>query len=317
MERFIEILNSGNSDDLKDILLYFGSYENFFKFLIKRNLIDEVDMESANFGEWGEHIIPILIKTDKSILLPVINYYLEDIEFVGEDVYVFTNDLEDFINSISADYRNCASVRYVAAYLVGDTPDFFETGLDDTTEEAIEVVGDLNKSNLEYLKKIMITKLQEVSVDPSTEVLYYIADQQNNEFPKINEENIDLVIRDKRTLEYLFDYDLSELGENLSNLYKSSYDSAMADEIYNDIIDDLSEYFTDFEEIRHGVYRFKVVDFWYWFERFVIYEMRYYMSYVGTLSSTMERSICFNFPDYPDSRNIKSIINDYFTSEIG
>ena len=317
MERFIEILNSGNSDDLKDILLYFGSYENFFKFLIKRNLIDEVDMESANFGEWGKHIIPILIKTDKSKLLPVINYYLEDIEFVGDDVYVFTNDLQDFINSISADYRNCASVRYVAAYLVGDNPDFFETGLDDTTEEAIEVVGDLNKSNLEYLKKIMITKLQEVSVDPSTEVLYYIADQQNNEFPKINEENIDLVIRDKRTLEYLFDYDLSELGENLSNLYKSSYDSAMADEIYNDIIDDLSEYFTDFEEIRHGVYRFKVVDFWYWFERFVIYEMRYYMSYVGTLSSTMERSICFNFPDYPDSRNIKSIINDYFTSEIG
>ena len=317
MERFIEILNNGTSEQLEDLLLYFGSYENFFKFLIKRNLIDEVDMESANFGEWGEHIIPILIKTDKSKLLPVINYYLEDIEFVGEDVYVFTNDLEDFINSISADYRNCASVRYVAAYLVGDNPDFFETGLDDTTEEAIEVVGDLNKSNLEYLKKIMITKLQEVSVDPSTEVLYYIADQQNNEFPKINEENIDLVIRDKRTLEYLFDYDLSELGENLSNLYKSSYDSAMADEIYNDIIDDLSEYFTDFEEIKHGVYRFKVVDFWYWFERFVIYEMRYYMSYVGTLSSTMERSICFNFPDYPDSRNIKSIINDYFTSEIG
>ena len=125
MERFIEILNNGTSEQLEDLLLYFGSYENFFKFLIKRNLIDEVDMESANFGEWGEHIIPILIKTDKSKLLPVINYYLEDIEFVGEDVYVFTNDLEDFINSISADYRNCASVRYVAAYLVGDTPDFF------------------------------------------------------------------------------------------------------------------------------------------------------------------------------------------------
>ena len=316
MERFIEILNNGTSEQLNDLLLYFGSYENFFKFLIKRNLIDEVDMESANFGEWGEHIIPIIIKTDKSKLLPVINYYLEDVEFVGDDVYVFTNDLQDFINSISTDYRNCASAKYVAAYLVGDNPDFFETGLDNI-EEATEVVGDLNKSNLEHLKKIMITKLQGVSVDPSTDVLYHIAEQQNNEFPEINEENIDLVINDKQTLEYLFESELSELGENLSNLYRSSYDSAMADEIYNDIISDLSEYFTDFEEIKHGVYRFKVVDFWYWFERFVIYEMRYYMSYVGTLSSAMEKPICFNFSDYPDSRNIKSIINDYFTSEIG
>ena len=316
MERFIEILNNGTSEQLKDLLLYFGSYENFFKFLIKRNLIDEVDMESANFGEWGEHIIPILIKTDKSKLLPVINYYLEDIEFVGGDVYVFTNDLEDFINSISTDYRNCASAKYVSAYLVGDNPDFFETGLDNI-DEALEVVSDLNKSNLDRLKKIMVIKLKEVSVDPSTDILYHIAEQQNNEFPEINEENIDLVINDKQTLEYLFESELSELGENLSDLYRSSYDSAMADEIYNDFIDDLSEYFTDFEEIKHGVYRFKVVDFWYWFERFVIYEMSYYMSYVGTLSSTMERSICFNFPDYPDSRNIKSIINDYFTSEIG
>lgn len=316
MERFIEILNNGTSEQLNDLLLYFGSYENFFKFLIKRNLIDEVDMESANFGEWGEHIIPIIIKTDKSKLLPVINYYLEDVEFVGDDVYVFTNDLQDFINSISTDYRDCANAKYVAAYLAGDNPDFFETGLDNI-EEATEVVGDLNKSNLEHLKKIMITKLQGVSVDPSTDVLYHIAEQQNNEFPEINEENIDLVINDKQTLEYLFESELSELGENLSNLYRSSYDSAMADEIYNDIISDLSEYFTDFEEIKHGVYRFKVVDFWYWFERFVIYEMRYYMSYVGTLSSAMEKPICFNFPDYPDSRNIKSIINDYFTSEIG
>jgi len=316
MERFIEILNNGTSEQLEDLLLYFGSYENFFKFLIKRNLIDEVDMESANFGEWGEHIIPIVIKTDKSKLLPVINYYLEDIEFVGDDVYVFTNDLQDFINSISTDYRNCASAKYVAAYLVGDNPDFFETGLDNI-DEALEVVGDLNKSNLDHLKKIMITKLQEVSVDPSTDVLYHIAEQQNNEFPEINEENIDLVIKDKQTLEYLFESELSELGDDLSNLYRSSYDTAMSDEIYNDIIDDLSGYFTDFEEIKHGVYRFKVVDFWYWFERFVIYEMRYYMSYVGTLSSAMEKPICFNFPDYPDSRNLKSIINDYFTSEIG
>lgn len=316
MERFIEILNNGTSEQLEDLLLYFGSYENFFKFLIKRNLIDEVDMESDNFGEWGEHIIPILIKTDKSKLLPAINYYLQDIQFVGDDVYVFTNDLQDFINSISTDYRDCASAKYVAAYLVGDNPDFFETGLDNI-DEALEVVGDLNKSNLDHLKKIMLTKLQEVSVDPSTDVLYHIAEQQNNEFPEINEENIDLVIKDKQTLEYLFESELSELGENLSNLYRSSYDTAMADEIYNDIMSDLSEYFTDFEEIKRGVYQFKVVDFWYWFERFLISQMNYYMSYVGTLSDTIERPICFNFPDYPDSRNIKSIINDYFTSEIG
>ena len=324
IQDFIDDFNNGGTDAKN----YFNDYDTFFKILEKRGLMNQLDPMGSNIGDLQNDLLRYYYNNDKPTFYRWLNNILGDVEIIDEVAYLVLSSPSELSKLFCNHNRNDIS-RDTIAILDGEHDyDYYSNLTDDVYRDVIE---ELTKENILYLKEYIIKTLDGKLIDADTDELELIASEQgHSEYVVVNQENIDRIFDDKETMNELLSGDLHELKSELYNIYSNAYNSAYSDMVYNDIWSEL-----DGIVVPHGEYisiphpykentqvqKFKI-KIWN-FDATILemispssnYSLEYYGSFLGSYA---DENSCLSprIDDYPDSREIDANINSYFRDYI-
>ena len=209
----------------------------------------------------------------------------------------------------------------------------FDNWFEYTTNSVYDdVISELNPKNHKILADYIVDALQNIQINPETEVLSEIADEQgHSEYVQIDKELLmTKIFKDsKSTMDLLNETDITG---TLYSLHNSAYNSAYEDEISKDLMDNLSDYFlTPFEVVsktskfdKNKTYmstKIKLNNFLGEVKKYMrdnykynqyISELYYYQLLKENISNGSSDCIDFRLPDYPDYREVENNLNIYF-----
>jgi hypothetical protein len=325
IQDFIEDFNNGGTDAKN----YFNDYETFFKILEKRGLMNKLDVSGPNIGDIQNDLLRYYYNNDKPTFYRSLNNILGDVEIIDGVAYLVLSSPGE-LSILFCNHRNDISRDTIESILDGEHDDYYYNS--DLTDDVYrDVIEELTKENILYLKEYIIKTLDGKEIDPETNELELIASEQGHpEYVVVNKENIDRIFDDKETMNELLSGYLGELKSELYNIYSNAYNSAYSDMVYNDIWSEL-----DGIVIPHGEYisiphpykentqvqKFKI-KIWNFDDAILEmispssnYSLEYYGSFLGSYA---DENSCLSprIDDYPDSRKIDANINEFFRDYI-
>jgi len=192
----------------------------------------------------------------------------------------------------------------------------------------------VNVQSVYYALNELKDKSIEINGRASEEMELIASEQGHDDHFFVTSENIDRVVDDEETMEYLLKYELDTINSELYGLHGNAYNTAYTDEIWKDVMDEISTYFEpEFrtetvkvgEKTRYDEY-IKIKDL-----HQIIYDyldnykeshynddlMEYHGSFTGILTKMMDEMSGYDFldfrvRDYPDSRLVDRYINEMF-----
>ena len=328
---FNDIVEKFNNGDL-DVRSYFNDYETFFNILKKRGLMSEVDPEADDSEEWQNEYLIWLYSNNKEKFDMYIEKLLEDVEIIDGVPNLILSTQGEFAQLFCDNGRNEISITTIESILDGEHDnDYYYDSSDDIYRDVIE---ELTKENLKRLKEYIIETLNGQEIVTETEVLELLAQQQGNDYVIVNESNIDEIVDDKETMVNLMSGELLELENELNSIYNNSYNTAYGDDLYDSVWNKLDGLFEKNGEWINRPHTYKSNTEVQYFKTPIhnFYQeilnylndnktygssglLDYYGSYVSLLKESMD---CLRVypPDYPDSRKVDKLINEYFTDYI-
>ena len=327
-----ELINNFNDGD-SDVVEYFSGYQNFFEFLKRRDRFDELDPKTgADSDKWVNEYLLFLHSKNNEKFYYWCKEFLGDIEIEGNKVYLLA-DAED-LASLFCDSRDY-SHDTIEKIISGDYDHNWYSGWYDI-DIYDNVIDELNENNLKTLKQVFINDLQGKEISPETSELELIAAEEGTgDYVIVSEKNIDRIFKDKETINHLLDEELVDTKQNLKTIYHNAEESALYDDYYEEVWNELSEFFDGKPEWvskqRGGYYvdgkwtpkfvdvaKLEISDF----ETPILNYLEEYKSYSdGTLEdkgyflkilSEINNCLSIRFPDYADYRKIKNNINEMF-----
>jgi hypothetical protein len=331
IHELIEMFNEGDTDFIK----YINDIETFLKIVNKRGLLNELDPEGKFADEYQNELLLFYYENNTEKFWEYVLKYLGDVELVNGEAYLVVDNQSNLAELFCDGNRNDLSKDTVEALLGGEY-DSFSYGWDshDLTDNVYrDVIEELTKENLLYLKEYIIKSLEGQQVNPHTELLEDYAQQQGHpEYVIIDQSNIDQVVDNSETMDELLDNELSDLKGELYSIYGSAYNNAYEEELYEDVWSELLTYFgkgewvtrphiykkdTEIQKFRTPIHNFESYIFDYLKENkgYSYGTLEYWGSYLGILKDGMD---CLSVypPDYPDSRKVDKNINMYFNDYI-
>ena len=328
-----DIIEKFNNGDL-DVVQYFNDYETFFSILKKRGLMSEIDPNNATDSEqWQNEYLIWLSHNDKEAFTKWTLSLLNDVVFKDGVYYLDVSDRAELSRLFCDRGRNDISRDTIESILSGESD--WEPYWDTTDNVYRDVIEELNEDNLKRLGEYIVTSLEGIVVEPKTEILSEIAEEQGNpEESRITYDNVGKVIGSEETMDYLFDTDLDDLKSELYSIHGSAYNHAYESEVWNSVMNELGTYFEGYGEFVMRPHRYKKDT---QVQNFIIpianFEsdivgflqdgkgygnsgtLEYWGSYLGMME---EWSDCLSVysPDYPDSREVDKNINEYFRDYI-
>jgi hypothetical protein len=332
-----ELLDEFNNGNWDEIGSYFNdNFDLFLDYLEKNGLEGELDYENVD-DDWQN--IVLLYKLEKhpeETLKYICDNIITDVYYMDGGYYLYLREREELANLFSNSGRDY-SARDAAEKVLGE--DWWEPYYDTSDDVYRDVIDELNEENKNHLSNYIVKIMgnQELSLDDYDDGLFHqFSEEQGTEgIFKITSENVMGLIGDEMAMKELFRKDLDELKSELYSLHNNAYNTAYTDEIYNDVWDELSEYFEpkswkydekeryDGKKIQHEY--IKIKDFYtdiYDFlsenkdKQYSDQSLEYWGSYVGFVSNMMdngERSwLNFRIPDHPGWSSIKENINQMF-----
>jgi hypothetical protein len=328
---FNDIVEKFNNGDL-DVRSYFNDYETFFNILKKRGLMSEVDPEADDSEEWQNEYLIWLYSNNKEKFDMYIEKLLEDVEIIDGVPNLILSTQGEFAQLFCDNGRNEISITTIESILDGEHDnDYYYDSSDDIYRDVIE---ELTKENLKRLKEYIIETLNGQEIVTETEVLELLAQQQGHDYVIVNESNIDEIVDDKETMVNLMSGELLELENELNSIYNNSYNTAYGDDLYDSVWNKLDGLFekngewinrphtyksnTEIQYFKTPIHNFYQEILNYLNENKTYGSsglLDYYGSYVSLLKESMD---CLRVypPDYPDSRKVDKLINEYFTDYI-
>lgn len=324
IDNIIRDINSGKERSVQYYLDFFPDAESLIEYIDHHGKLGELDTMSLTFRlKLDQGYLNYIKNHNKKLFVEWVQNTFNDLKFMDGEFYLVVPNLSVLSNFFCKSKGGRDIKRFVWHALKGESVFEFPTEDDDYLyDDIFSMIQSLDRNNLEHFKKIIIFHLKDKEIKPLTDVLQIISDKQRKgEYIEINENNVDLVLSDKQTLQYILDI-LEDLFNSLQSLYISSYESSMNDEYYDSIIDELSPYFDMNNIIYDNVMDeqfLKIINFDYLFEfveeTFGSYEMLSWGGFTELLSNSIE-CLTVNFPEYPDSKSLEILFNEYFTSEI-
>ena len=331
INELIEMFNEGDTDFIK----YVNDIETFFKIVNKRGLMDELDPEGRLTEDYQNDLLLFYYQNNNEKFWEYVLKFLGDVEIVDGKPYIVLNGMGDFAEIFCDGRRNDLSQDTVEALLGGeyDSHSYGWSSYDLTDDVYRDVIEELTKENLLYLKEYIIKSLEGKQITPYTELLEDYAQQQGHpEYVIIDQSNIDQVVDNSETMNELMDNELDELKGELYSIYGSAYNIAYEEELYEDVWNELETYFgkgewisrphtykkdTTVEKYRAPIHNFEsnILDFLNNGKGYSNSTLEYFGSYLGILKDGWE---CLSvYPsDYPDSRKVDKNINMYFSDYI-
>ena len=336
-----ELLDEFNDGNWDEVGAYFNDdFELFLDYLEKNGLEGELDYENVD-DDWQNTVLLYkLEKHPEETLKYICDNIITDVYPMEGGYYLYLRDRTELATLFSSSGRDY-SARDAAEKVLGE--DFWEPYWDTTDDVYSDVIDELNEENKNHLANYIVKNMgnQELSLgDYDDGIFHQFSEEQETEGVfKIDSENVMRLIGYEMAMKELFQKDLDELKSELYSIHNNSYNGAYADEIYNDVWNELSEYFVpkswkynevernDGKKTQHEY--IKIKDFYSDIHDFLSenvdkqwsdQSLDYWGAYTGFVSYMMdngERSwLDFRIPDYPDWTLIKKNINDNFDSYI-
>jgi hypothetical protein len=332
LEDALEDFNNGEFDKWLQV---FGSYDIWFRLLKKRGLLDEIDPHNTSDHEvWQNEYLLWLYESDKESYYKWVVRFLEDVIFENGKPYLEISERGDLSKLFCDGHRYDFSRDTIESILTGDG-DVFERYWDTTDNVYRDVIEELTPENNKTLSEHIVTELKGKKIFPETTELELIASEQGHpEYFEINSENVMRIIKDEDSMKELLGDQLSELRGTLYSIHSSAYNSAYEEEVYNDVWDELSNYFEGTGEWVSQPHPYKKnTEIQYFrvpirnFESDVnnyLYNnkgygnsgtLEYHGSYIGIMSEDRD-CLSLRVSDYPDSRKVDKYINEFFKDYI-
>lgn len=371
VKNLIESFNDGEYED--EIKPYFNTLINFFKFIKKYNLLEELDLREIPPDDFSNELFDYLVENgimdnldynsvpeefQNNYLLHGLEYnyentvkyitsdLLRDVEIRPDGFYLYLgNDRDELASFFCGSSRRDTSPEDVAKQI------FSEDGLGndwyfDNDTKPSEVIDDLNEKNTIHLKDAIFKEIGNVELsleDYSSDFFESLSEEQGTEgYFKIQAEDLNELIKDSDAINELCENDLSELGQELKNIYWNAYNSAYENEIYKLVYDGLDEYFegnidvipkeitkSDGKKVTTYLNYIKIRDFVGNISLFLENNKGQsysdsYLDYFGSYTTLMKQLLyddefdCIDFttPDYPDWSTTQKYINEMFVDYI-
>jgi hypothetical protein len=322
---FIDKFNEGDTDFIE----HMNGFGTFLKMLEKRGLINELDFNQIYDSEYENEFLIFLHNHNNDEFWNIVSNHLSDLKIENGVPKIIVNEPGEFAN-LFCDNRGISTDTF-SSILNGGDYDSYWSSYELTNDVYRDVIEELTKENLLYLKEYIIKSLKGEQITPHTELLEDYAQQQGHpDYVIIDQSNIDQVVDDSETMNELMDNELDELKSELYNIYGSAYNSAYEEELYVDIWNELETYFEkgqwnsrphpykentsietysavikdidsiilDFLEQNKGNYG-------------TYGSLEYYGSLMSVINETRD-CLSFHPSDYPDSRLVDKNINMYF-----
>jgi hypothetical protein len=367
----VNVFNDGNFES--EIKPYFNDIMTFFKFINKYGLLYELDINNIPYNDISNEVFDYL--EDNGILS---NFDYDSIPEAFKNNYLIhglEHNYEDTIKYITSDLLTDVQIRPDGFYLyLGNDRDelasffcgssrrdvsaedvakqvFSEDGLGndwyfDVDTKPSDVIDDLDEQNTIHLKDVIFKEIGNVELsleDYDSDFFESLSQEQGTEgYFKIGPEDLNELIKDSDAINELCKKDLSELGQELQNIYWNAYNSAYENEIYELVYDGLDEYFegkidevpkeitkSDGKKVTKYLNYIKIRDFVGNISLFLENNKGQsysdsFLEYFGSYSSLMKQLIydqdyeCIDFrtPDYPDWSTTQKYINEMFRDYI-
>jgi len=365
------IFNNGEFDE--DIKPYFNGLITFFKFMKKYNLLDELDLGQIPPDDFSNDLFDYLVvngimdnldynsvpeEFQNNYLLHGLEYnyentvkyitsnLLSDVEIRPDGFYLYLgNDRDELADFFCGSSRRDSSPEGVAKLVFSDEGLGHDWYFDNDTKPS-DVIDDLNEKNAIHLKDAIFKEIGNVELsleDYSSDFFESLSEEQETEgYFKIQAEDLNELIKDSDAINELCEKDLSELGQELKNIYWNAYNSAYENEIYKLVYDGLDEYFegkidevpkettkSDGKKVTTYLNYIKIRDFVGSISLFLENNKNQsysdsYLDYFGRYTTLMKQLIddgyfdCIDFrtPDYPDWSTTQKYINEMFDDYI-
>lgn len=308
LDNLINDFNNGGDEYEKTV----GSVHNFLIFLNHKKRLDDINPFVIDDYRTREEVLKSYIKLGewKKIKDKAINL-LSDIEKRNKEYFLILTDRED-ISALFNDQNDGDTVKAI----LGD--DSYEPYNDTVQDVYQDIISNLDKNALDEIKKYIIGLSLEVS--PDTDLLVKIGEEQNNDDTVIiDASNIDRIINDSETMDFLLNNDLWELKRNLKNCADDAYNNVFISENYNTVMKELVNFFGsqgDFVTRKYNgkdrsMYEIDVSNCIDKILQSAInndYDLEYYGSLMSLLSDSQEK-IRIRFSDYADWHDTMKEIN--------
>ena len=272
VKNLIESFNDGEYED--EIKPYFNTLINFFKFIKKYNLLEELDLREIPPDDFSNELFDYLVENgimdnldynsvpeefQNNYLLHGLEYnyentvkyitsnLLRDVEIRPDGFYLYLgNDRDELASFFCGSSRRDSSPEDVAKRVFSDEGLGHDWYFDTQTKPS-EVIDDLDEKNTIHLKDAIFKEIGNVELsleDYSSDFFESLSEEQGTEgYFKIQAEDLNELIKDSDAINELCKNDLSELGQELRSIYWNAYNSAYENEIYELVYDGLDEYF--------------------------------------------------------------------------
>jgi len=328
LQDFVEMFNNGELDVVK----YFNDYDTWFSILKKKGMMSEIDPHNASDNEvWQNEYLLWLYENEKGNYYKWIQKFLSDVEIdpqTGKAYWV--GDREDLADLFCDGNRYDVSQDTIRNIL-SDDGDWYEPYRDTTDNVYRDVIDELNKENIEYLKEKIVKELSGHQLSPETSEMELIASEQgHDEYWEINEDNVTRIIDDEESMNSLLEDELSEMKSDLYYVHSNSFNSAYQDDIYEDIWKELNDYFSGpgewisqphpyKKETTLQKYKVPINDLEGILNDYLFNNkgygnsgtLEYWGSLVGILKEDKD-CLSIRISDYPDFRKVDRNINSYF-----
>lgn len=371
VKNLIESFNDGEYED--EIKPYFNTLINFFKFIKKYNLLEELDLREIPPDDFSNELFDYLVENgimdnldynsvpeefQNNYLLHGLEYNYEntvkyitsnilgDVEIRPDGFYLYLgNDRDELASFFCGSSRRDVSPEDVAKQVFSDEGLGHDWYFDTQTKPS-EVIDDLDEKNTIHLKDAIFKEIGNVELsleDYSSDFFESLSEEQGTEgYFKIQAEDLNELIKDSDAINELCENNLSELGQELKNIYWNAYNSAYENEIYKLVYDGLDEFFegkidevpkettkSDGKKVTTYLNYIKIRDFVGHISLFLENNKGQsysdsYLDYFGSYTTLMKQLIydddfdCIDFrtPDYPDWSTIQKYINEMFDDYI-
>jgi hypothetical protein len=324
-----EIIEMFNDGDL-DIPSYFNDTETFLKIMDKRGRLDDLDFET-NYME-NDYLL-YLSETNTEKFREEVAKQIRDVNFEeGKEPVLVLRDASE-LKTLFCVSRNDIAQKTIGEILSGDSD--WDRYWDTTDDVYSDVIEELNEENLKHLYEYIVRILEGVQIEPDTDLLDVISSNQNTDKATITMENIQSVVNNEETMNYLMDENyLPELRGELESIHSNAYNSAYESDIYNGIWDKLDDIFDTskrkWEYKQHPykkdtqiqVLELPIRDFYTPIKEYLnngkgsSQTLEYFGDFIIILE---ENGDCLSYwaPDYPSWDKIKKDINEIFGDYIG
>ena len=329
---FNDLVEKFNNGDL-DVKQYFNDYETFFNILKKRGLMSEIDPNNATDGEeWQNEYLIWLYHNDKEAFTKWVLSLVNDVVYKDGVYYLDVDDRSELSKLFCDRGRNDISRDTIESILSGESD--WEPYWDTTDNVYRDVVEELNEDNLKRLKEYIVENLEGLWIEPETDILSEIAEEQGNPQARITYDNVDKVVNSEETMDYLFENELQDLKSELYSVHSNSYNAAYENEVWQSVMNELGTYFIGNGEFVMRPHRYKKDT---QVQNFIIpianFEsdivgfledgkgygntgtLEYWGSYLGMMED-WANCLSVHSPDYPDFREVDKNINEMFRDYI-